>query len=307
MHPRTRNDFTIAILCALPIESEAVEALFDETYGRLGKSYGKAAGDPNAYANGRIGKHNIVLCYLPGMGKNSAASVAAGLRASYLRIELLLLVGICGGAPSSATRDIHLGDVIISDSVLDYGFGGLCPNECERKSHVDDSRERMDKQIRALLSNIRGSQSRGEFGDGVLKCLDILKRDEAKWCHPGVADILFKTSHLHSQRIVRQRDAAKASRPSIHVGAFGSGDAVLKSAQHRDEVVRRAGVIGFEMEGAGVWKNHYPCVIIKGVCDYADSHKSKEWQAYAAATGASAAKTFLGYWERENGQYARLL
>jgi nucleoside phosphorylase len=69
----------------------------------------------------------------------------------------------------------------------------------------------------------------------------------------------------------------------------------MKSGQHRDEIAKREKVIGFEMEGAGVWDN-IPCIIIKGVCDYADSHKNKSWQAYAAATGASAAKAFLEYW-----------
>lgn len=66
----------------------------------------------------------------------------------------------------------------------------------------------------------------------------------------------------------------------------------MKSGEYRDKVAVKEGVIGFEMEGAGVWDNVL-CVIIKGVCDYVDSHKNKRWQAYAAATGASAAKAFL--------------
>ncbi|KAL2836058.1 hypothetical protein BJX68DRAFT_42947 [Aspergillus pseudodeflectus] len=69
----------------------------------------------------------------------------------------------------------------------------------------------------------------------------------------------------------------------------------MKSGQHRDEIVKREKVIGFEMEGAGVWDN-ISCLIIKGVCDYADSHKNKAWQVYAAATGAATAKAFLEYW-----------
>ncbi|KAL3468693.1 P-loop containing nucleoside triphosphate hydrolase protein [Aspergillus californicus] len=73
----------------------------------------------------------------------------------------------------------------------------------------------------------------------------------------------------------------------------------MKSGQHRDEIVKREKVIGFEMEGAGVW-DHVPCIIIKGVCDYADSHKSNLWQAYAAATGVSVAKAFLEYWMPTN-------
>lgn len=92
MRPRSRNDFTIAIICALPLEADAVEALFDETYDRLGKYYGKQPGDANAYMNGRIGMHNVVLCYLPGMGKGSAASVASSLQVSYTGVELALVV-----------------------------------------------------------------------------------------------------------------------------------------------------------------------------------------------------------------------
>jgi hypothetical protein len=63
----------------------------------------------------------------------------------------------------------------------------------------------------------------------------------------------------------------------------------MKSGQHRDDIARKEKVIRFKMEGAGVWDN-VPCIIIKGVCDYADSHKSKLWQAYAAATGLSSSE-----------------
>lgn len=64
---------------------------------------------------------------------------------------------------------------------------------------------------------------------------------------------------------------------------------MTKSAMHRDEVARRYEVIGFEMEGAGIW-NFFPSVVIKAVCDYADSHKNKDWQNYAAT------KAFLKQW-----------
>ncbi|KAK3946684.1 hypothetical protein QBC32DRAFT_128477 [Pseudoneurospora amorphoporcata] len=72
---------------------------------------------------------------------------------------------------------------------------------------------------------------------------------------------------------------------------MGSGDNVIRSAQHRN-VLAAEGVIGIEMEGAGAW-DELPSIVIKGVCDYADSHKSKMWQDYAAATAASVAKAVL--------------
>jgi hypothetical protein len=36
--------------------------------------------------------------------------------------------------------------------------------------------------------------------------------------------------------------------------------------------------------------------VIKGACDYADSHKNKVWQRYAAATAAACMKAFLDNW-----------
>ena len=69
----------------------------------------------------------------------------------------------------------------------------------------------------------------------------------------------------------------------------------MKSGEDRDEIAAKEEVIAFEMEGAGVW-DHFPCLVIKGVCDYADSHKSKKWQNYAAAAAAACMKAFLEYW-----------
>ena len=50
------------------------------------------------------------------------------------------------------------------------------------------------------------------------------------------------------------------------------------------------------MEGAGVYEI-VPTLIIKGVCDYADSHKNKTWQGYAAITAASCCKATLEEWD----------
>ena len=69
----------------------------------------------------------------------------------------------------------------------------------------------------------------------------------------------------------------------------------MKSGEDRDEIATRDGVIAFEMEGAGVWE-HFPSLVIKGVCDYADSHKSERWRGYAAVTVAAVVKVFLESW-----------
>lgn len=334
MRPKSRKDFAIAIICALPMEADAVEALFDETYDRLGRLYGKQPGDTNAYINGRMDKHNVVLCYMPGMGKESAASVASTLRISYTEIQLALVVGICGGAPSpSPSRQIYLGDVVISDSVVAYDFGRQYPGGFRRKRDVKDTLGRPNQEIRTLLAGLNASRSQIEFRQQMLLNLYTLQQRETRWKHPGFDDILFDASYLHKHhalsphsqcgcstdnspydicdealemechdlkcdknQIIRRRGGTTTlAEASVHIGKVASADTVMKSGEHRDAITREERVLGFEMEAAGVWDN-IACIIVKGVCDYADSHKSKVWQCYAAATGASAAMAFLGYW-----------
>ncbi|KAG7402599.1 Nephrocystin-3 [Fusarium oxysporum f. sp. rapae] len=129
--------------------------------------------------------------------------------------------------------------------------------------------------------------------------------------YPGsTEDRLFEASYRHTddQKLCEQLGcngelvsrsrlaiAEVSPTPAIHFGLMASGDAVIKSGEDRDKIAAAEGVIAFEMEGAGVWDS-FPCIIIKGACDYADSHKSKVWQRYAAATAAACAKAFLGFW-----------
>lgn len=68
----------------------------------------------------------------------------------------------------------------------------------------------------------------------------------------------------------------------------------MKDAIQRDELAKATGeeCICFEMEAAGIM-NTFPCLVIRGICDYADSHKNDRWQGYAAATAAAYAKELL--------------
>ncbi|KAK3190752.1 hypothetical protein K4F52_003068 [Lecanicillium sp. MT-2017a] len=79
---------------------------------------------------------------------------------------------------------------------------------------------------------------------------------------------------------------------TIHYGAIGSSNQVMRDGKARDTVARDLDVICFEMEAAGVMEV-LPCLPIRGICDYSDSHKSKEWQRYAAATAAAYARELI--------------
>jgi nucleoside phosphorylase len=66
----------------------------------------------------------------------------------------------------------------------------------------------------------------------------------------------------------------------------------MKDALVRDTLAAEKDVLCFEMEAAGLM-NQFPCLVIRGVCDYSDSHKNKEWQGYAAMAAAAYTKDLL--------------
>jgi nucleoside phosphorylase len=80
--------------------------------------------------------------------------------------------------------------------------------------------------------------------------------------------------------------------PAIHYGLIASANQLMKDAHIRDKLAAEKGVLCFEMEAAGLM-NHFPCLVIRGICDYADTHKNKDWQGYAAMTAAAYAKELL--------------
>ena len=339
MPPQNRSDFKIAIICALPLEAESVLSVFDRCWEDEDiPPYGKAEGDQNAYTTGVIGKHNVVLAHMPGMGSTSASAVASGLRSSFTGVQLALVVGICGVVPFNAKtqEEIVLGDVVVSTAVIEYDFGKQYPNGFERKKEIEDSLGRASPEVRAIMNKSQVRQNRQRLTKNIAKLLqsETFQTKVPTSQHPGVIrDRLYRASYAHqhrpgqscdkcnnnldtcskscdeleceeSQLILRNRhDLSKTevlaalplNTPFVHFGRFGSANTVMKSGLDRDRIANALEVVAFEMESAGVWDQH-PTVVIKAACDYADSHKNKEFQAYAATTAAACLKIFLKEW-----------
>jgi nucleoside phosphorylase len=310
--PAARRNFEIAIICALTLEADAVEALFDHHWDDSGPPYDKAPGDPNAYTTGTIGRHNVVLAHMPGMGKANAAAVAASCRMSFPNIKLALVVGVCGVVPfhPEDNGEIVLGDVIVSEGVVQYDLVRQLSERFVRKDTLLDSLGRPNAEIRALLVKLRGVRGRRSLHDKMTDFMDVLQ-DEPDLAagYPGIThDKLFEAEYRHvtdkmtcdecgcnGPLMSRNRLKRDRPKPTVHFGLTASGDTVMKSARVRDMIAKQEKVVSFEMEGSGVWDS-FPCVVIKGACDYADSHKTKAWQRYAAATAAACMKAFLSHW-----------
>ncbi len=103
-------------------------------------------------------------------------------------------------------------------------------------------------------------------------------------------------NQLVTRERLKRATGAGTQEPDIHFGRIASGDLVMKSAHHRDEIAAEEKVSAFEMEGAGMWDN-LPTSVIKGVCDYAGSHKNKIWQKICGRyRRAACLKAFLTEW-----------
>ncbi|KAH8689020.1 putative zinc finger protein [Talaromyces proteolyticus] len=337
--PRNRAGFEIAIICALPLEVNAVLCSLDETWDDSRQYYGKSVGDPNDYDFGKVGDHPVVIAKLPGMGNVTSSSSAQSLKISFNSIRLALLVGICGAVPfrpDNKASEILLGDVIMSEVIVQLDFGRQYADRFNRKDTILDVHGRPNEEILALLNRWKTPILLKKFRAGTMDHLKTLMQasSQVEPFYPGPSqDKLFPPEYTHKHHwsceictksgseceeakvsscrdlhcddnmlIARRRlGMAKSSFssiddympiPEIHFGCIGTSNSVIRSAQHRDYYAELENIIAFEMEGAGVW-DKFNCLIIKGVCDYCDSHKSKDWQHYAAAVAACAAKEVL--------------
>ncbi|CVK85250.1 uncharacterized protein FPRN_06873 [Fusarium proliferatum] len=294
------QEFTVGWVCALPIELAAAQEILDERYQDL--SY-QDANDTNLYTPGCINNHNVVIACLPAgqLGTSSAAVMAARMKSTFTAIRFGLMVGIGGGVPSDQA-DIRLGDVVVSQptkhngGVVQYDMGKVRPRTCERTGSLNSPPE----ILLNALSKFKTNELRGM--SNFASRLSILNSSPVFTSENAGPDILFESTYEHvgGDRCERcdidrqiRRQAYESRGCTVHYGTIASGNQVMRDSKLRDQVSRAlGGVLCFEMEAAGLM-NSFPCLVIRGICDYADSHKNKRWQPYASAAAALCAKEIL--------------
>uniref|UniRef100_A0A093V612 5'-methylthioadenosine/S-adenosylhomocysteine nucleosidase n=1 Tax=Talaromyces marneffei PM1 TaxID=1077442 RepID=A0A093V612_TALMA len=289
------EDYTIGWVCALFTELAAAQDMLDERHSDT-HVHGL---DTNIYTLGSICGHKVVIACLPDgqIGVGSAAAVAAQMKSTFPSIQFGLMVGVGGGVPT-VENDIRLGDVVVSrpdkghGGVVQYDFGKNTPGGFQRTGFLNSPPQILLKAIAKMRSN----HLRGES-----KVLQYASTPRAEIESPG-QDILFEADSCHiggpicekcdRDKIVRRKPRAN-QEPVIHYGTIASGSQVMRYGIERDRVSSEfGGVLCFEMEAAGLM-NILPCLVIRGICDYADSHKNKAWQRYAARMAAAYAKELL--------------
>lgn len=311
------NEYTIGWICALPLERAPAEEMLEEKH-EYPKDFKQPRTDNNVYTLGRIGGHNVVIASLPDgeYGTTPATGVAVSMLSTFPEIRFGLMVGIGAAIPREG-RDIRLGDVAVSSpdgksgGVVQYDLGkALKDGEFRRKgslnsppvllrnavSKIQTEHRKMDSKIPMYLGEmLKRLPSMAESRDGA-----------AAYIHQGAKnDRLFEITYDHpggndctkcDPAKVMQREPRRSDNLRIHYGVIASGNTLIKSARARERLVKHSEeeCICFEMEAAGLM-NQFPCLVIRGLCDYADSHKNDQWQPYAAATAAGYARELLHY------------
>ncbi|RYP92526.1 hypothetical protein DL770_001392 [Monosporascus sp. CRB-9-2] len=306
------NDYTVGWICALSTEYVAAQSFLDEKHDRPEHV---SPNDNNDYMLGRIGKHNVVIAVLPDgeYGTASAASVARDMLHSFPNVRIGLMVGIGGGAPSRK-HDIRLGDIVVSAArdgkggVFQYDFGKTIQDQSFQTTGF------LNQPPMVLRTAVNGLKAQYEsdghaLEDVINTILEKKPRLQKRYKRPDQgSDRLYRSAFVHppdteasctavcgndvSNLISRPERTDDEDNPAIHYGLIASANQLMKDALIRDKLSAGKGVLCFEMEAAGLM-NHFPCLVIRGVCDYSDSHKNKEWQGYAAMTAAAYAKDLL--------------
>lgn len=295
--------FTVGWIAALYTEYLAAKQVLDVQYDD--PVFDASKGDVNAYTFGRIGEHHVVIATLPSgvCGTHPAAAVLNGMKSSFPLLQFVLMVGVAGGAPTAA-NDVRLGDVVVGTKMIPYSVNKRYANGPQFNGVPIMSETKLLSATHKVRANIAEAHLNlesivSEKFVETEQIRDIFQRPDDKYDrlyqpgyeHTSTCDCLQDDS-LALTPLVARPSRKQYDRIKVHCGAVGSADSVVKDATERDRLAGEFDLLCFEMESAGLMAG-FPCLPIRGICDYSDSHKNKRWQGYAAAIAAVFALSLL--------------
>ncbi|KAK8009153.1 hypothetical protein PG991_011704 [Apiospora marii] len=264
--------------------------------------------DDNIYTFGTMAGHHVVIATCPqGLtGNFNAGRVAGPMFKTFSSLRMTLLVGVGGGVPlgqppDDPTKDVHLGDVVV-------GWPGdgrpACVCYDSEKFHLD----RPDRILLNALAKLVSDHAMGQNTFQVYRNRLLESNHERKFTFPGLhRDRLFQASHPHKgpkqnecaecdrSELVRRRVRTEkdAGRLIFHQGRIAVGNTAIQDGTRRDQIREECyGALCIDVEAAGIDASGR-CLVIRGIADYADSHRDDTWRWYAAGNAALFARELL--------------
>lgn len=311
---------TIAIITAQYCEKLAVDSMIEnkETFVRY-----TTVGESNVYTLGNIGAHRIVCTKLPTVGHTREAMTAAGntttrLLGTFQKVDFVFLIGIGGGVPhyTDYNKHVRLGDVVISyptplnnkyiyvycesaktNENGDYHFETkeYCPpNLCLQEiaanlkyQSENESNPPWQTYLKEGLDNLT-NQTEHDFKSPPPESdklyMAIGERDVIEVAHPTApSDAIYKRIN---------------GCPRIHLAPIASGRYIARDDQLRQKFAVRFGALAFDTEMDAVVESilgncRESFAVIRGISDYKDGSRIKEWQPYASLAAASVMKSII--------------
>ncbi|KAJ6783074.1 hypothetical protein PWT90_06074 [Aphanocladium album] len=295
--------YTVAWIAPLEIEARAALLMLDKRHrGRFPLS----PGDDYIYEAGEICGHNVIIATLPAgqeYGTAAAAAIASQVKKFFPRLWFGLLVGVAAGLPNlerDPPRDIRLGDVLVGlpegdhAGLIAYGLGKETGQDGFQPLRLGYALVPTEKVVRSAIGSIKiNAPDDAEVFLPYYESLRDKRHSQGSFADPGQEkDVLYQVDSDGRERRVSRELRPNQERTRVWYGPIGSGDKLMKNARKRNELRDRHDIIGLEMEAAGTM-NCIPVGVIRGVCDYGDEHKTKQWQPYASAMAAAYAKALL--------------
>ncbi|KAF7157299.1 hypothetical protein CNMCM5623_001422 [Aspergillus felis] len=300
----THEDYTVAWICPLEIELTAALQMLDEEHEPLSQP----PTDHNIYHLGSIASYKVVIAGLWQAGNSSATAVVIQMRNRFPNLRFALLVGIGGGVPTVTDNGmLRLGHVVVSQPVgpfsgaIQYNHGKARDGMFERTGALGPPPAVLLLAARSLAAQ-RARSDKDHIMENVQR-IDTSKPQLRQFKFPGVEnDKLFPADYKHLVPGLSceesECDTAKCIKREIgeldqlivvHRGTVASGELVLRDSALRDQLAKEYGVLCFEMEAAGAMAD-FPCLVIRGIAHYCDSHDNDQWHGFAAAAAAAYAR-----------------
>ncbi|XP_039749383.1 uncharacterized protein LOC120626142 isoform X1 [Pararge aegeria] len=301
---------TIAVVTALYCEKQAVDAMMDnqETYVRY-----TTVGESNVYTLGTIGAHRVVTTKLPSVGRTREAMTAAGntttrLLGTFQKVDYVFLVGVGGGVPhyTDYAKHVRLGDVVVSTPAPDLQdkYVYIYCEKAERNNKGGwDYEVKPYKPADYLLQDLAVilASSNATWTNYVNDGLNRLKGVPGRWEPPEEAtdrlcvDVgggaFIEVSHPAPQ-------GEKMRGPRVHCAPVAGGRAVSCAGEARAAFASHARALAYDCELDAVLDsvvgNCKDCFLsIRGISDYRDGTRGKEWQPNAALAAAAVMKAII--------------
>ena len=226
----------------------------------------------------------------------------------------MFVVGVAGGVPhyTDFYKHVRLGDIVISKCNDEGRFYKHCEKILQDKDGNVQFKLRTygprDLTLQTIVEKLedRGARKpdKTPWEKYVVEGLELLKNQEADFNRPPPeSDRLYMSIGDDNVIEVQHPDCPdevqrKEGSPVLRYGVFGSGRTVTKYDQTRLEFAQKEGISAFENEYDQVLESIYgnrkdSFLCIKGISDYNDGSRNKEWQPYASLVAAALMKTII--------------